>query len=226
MNWMSQQKWPWLVLALSLPVLLAVGCATSGAGSHAARPGDGLREYQKLVSGLRKAVAGCVQSTESLANATSKSAAAAHARFNESAQRLEVVSVSARARGDAMEKRGEAYFEEWAEEIAGSGDEASRRAAKVRFAELHQHFDGILKESRQVRQDFRRFLDGLRDARVKFGSGPVPAALEKWQPMLAQVVSDGRGAEVAMDQLLNTLKAAEIAVMSGPTPSAKSGGKE
>lgn len=111
MNWMLQQKWWWLVLGLSLPVLLVAGCVTTGAGSRAVRPGDGLREYQKLVSDLRKAVAGCVQSAENLANATRNNAAAAHARFNESAQRLEVVSVSARARVDAMEKRGKAYFE-------------------------------------------------------------------------------------------------------------------
>lgn len=99
-------------MALSLPLLLPVGCATTGAGSYAARPGDGLRDYRQLVSNLRKAVAGCVQSTESLSNAARKSAAAAHARFDKSAQRVEVVSVSARAHVDAIEKRGEAYFEE------------------------------------------------------------------------------------------------------------------
>jgi hypothetical protein len=225
MNWISQRKWPWLALALSLPVLILAGCATTGAGSRPARPGDGLREYQKLVSDLRKAVVDCVQSSEKLASAAGNKAAAAQARFNDSAQRLEVVSVSARAHADAMEKRGEAYFEEWAEEIAGSGDEAARRAAKVRFAELRQHFDGILKDSRQVRQSFRQFLDGLREARARFGSRSVPVATEKWQPTPAQIAADGRHAEVAMDHLLSTLKAAEIAVRSGPVPPAKPGGK-
>lgn len=90
---------------------------------------------------------------------------------------------------------------------------------------MRQHFDGILQDSRQVRQSFRPFLDGLREARVKLGTGPVPAALAQCQPTLAQLASDGRHAEAAMDQLWNTLKAAEIAIMSGPAPLAKPGGQ-
>ncbi len=203
----------------------ADGCATSGSATRAPRPGDGLREYQRLVQELGKDVTQTRQAAEALMAATPKKSDAAFARFQESLHRLEVFSFKARARADAMEKRGEAYFEEWAEEIAGSKDEAARRAARQRFAELHTHFETILSDGRLVRQEFRRFLDDGRRLRTKLGAKPAAESIAQANPTLAQIVTEGRQAETAMGQLLNSLKAAEGAVMSVPAPIAKSGGK-
>jgi len=216
---------PWFFLTLSVCVGFVAGCATSGTGSSAPRRGDGLREFQRLVLDLRKDATSTRQAVEALAAATQKNSAAAYARFDKSLQRLEVVSIKARARVEAMEKRGDAYFQEWAEEISGASDEASRRAAKERFAELHRHFEAILKDTGQVRQAFRPFLEGSRRLRTRLGPGPRFEAVEQAKPMCAEIVSDGGQAGEAMDQLLKTLKTAEAAVMAGPTPLPKPGGK-
>jgi hypothetical protein len=209
------------VAALALFVFLISGCATSESGSRPPRPGARLAEYRQLVVDLRKAALASRQSAEALTSAPESKSAAAHARFDEAVQRLEVVSMRVRARADAMEKRGEAYFDEWAEEIKSEAGDA----AKERFAELRQHFDEILKGSRQVRQAFRQFLDGLRGVTSSLGQHPVPAAIEKARPTLTKIVSDGKQAEETMDQLLNTLSAAQTAVMSGPMPPPKPEGK-
>jgi hypothetical protein len=126
---------------------------------------------------------------------------------------------------DAMEKRGEAYFEEWAEEMSGARDEASRRVARELFVELHQHFEAILKHTEQVRQAFRPFLEGSRQLRTALGQGPQFEVIKQARPRCAQIISDGQLAGKAMEQLLKTLKSAEAAVMAGLTPSAKPGGK-
>jgi hypothetical protein len=211
------------VLVVSL--LFPAGCATSESDARPPRPGDGLREYQRLVLDLRKDVTLTRQALEALAAAAQKNSAAAYARFDGSLQRLEVVSIKARARVEAMEKRGAAYFEEWEEEVSDSKDEASRRAAKERLAELHRHFEAILKDTGRVRQEFRPFLEGLRRLRTTLGPKPAFEAIAQAKPICTQVASDGQRAVAAMDQLLNTLKTAEAAVMSGPLPAAKPGGK-
>ena len=207
---------PWIALVVSL--LLSAGCATSGPDARAPRPGDGLREYHRLVADLRQDVKVTRQSVEALAVATQKNSAAACARFDKALHRTEVVSIKARARADAMEKRGEAYFEEWTAEISGAADEASRRAAKARFAELHQHFEAILRDAAQVRQAFRPFLEGARRLRTTLGPEPQFEAIVQAVPTCQRIVVDGQQAGVAMDQLLKTLKAAEVAVMAGPAP--------
>jgi hypothetical protein len=225
MNAVSHPKWPWLSVTLTWSLVLVVGCAAPGSGSHRPRRGEGVREFQRRVLDLRKAVEACVQSADGLTRATRLPPDARLKEFHDSAQRLEVASVSARARIEALEHRGEAYFEEWAEEIAGAGDEAARSAAKDRFTELHGHFDGILKESQHTRRSFREFLEGLRETRAKLGAKRPPTALENCRPALLQVAENGRRAGAAMDQLLDKLKAAEIAVMSGPAPLPKKGGR-
>jgi len=225
MNWLHQRGRSCLLMTLSFAALMAAGCATSGTGSRAARPGDGLREYQRLLLDLGQDVRLTRQAVEALAAATPQNSGARYGRFAESLQRLEVVSIKARARVDAMEKRSAAYFEEWAEEISGATDEAARRAAKERLAELHRHSEAILKDSGEVRQEFRRFLEGSRQLRTALGPGPRFEAIEQARPACAKIVADAQHVGAAMDQLLETLKTAEAAVMAGPTPSEKPRGK-
>ena len=225
MNCLHQMKLPGGWLALSFAALLAAGCATPGTVSNPARPGDGLRAYQRLVLDLRKDATLTRKAVEALGAATQQNSGTTYARFAVSLQRLEVISIKARARVEAMEKRGEAYFEEWTEEISGTAGEEARRAAKERFAELHRHFEAILNDTAQVRQKFRPYLERLRELRTKLGPKPMFAAIESGKPDYAQFASAGRQAEESMSQLLKTLKAAEAAVMAGPTPLPKPGGK-
>jgi len=207
------------LLMLSPALLLVAGCETSGSGSSAARPGDGIREYRRLATDLRKLVADCVASAEALTKSPEAKAAAAKARFDESVHRLEVASISARARVEAMEKRGEVYFEEWSEEINRSG-----ATDDTRLAELRRHFELILSDTRQVRQKYRPFIDGLRDVRAKLGQSPAPAAIPSVTPALSGITTEGLQVEAALDSLVQTLNAAEAAVMAGSKLSKSNGG--
>jgi len=179
-----------------------------------------------MVAELRRAVSTSRQSAQALEAAPQNNSVVAYEHFSETVQRLEAGSFKARARADAMEKRGEAYFEEWAEEISGSTEGASNETARERFAQLHQHFDKILDDSRQVRQAFRRFLDGLHGVNASLGEHPAPSAVEAAKPALNKVDSDGREVENSLQQLLATLDKAQNAMRSGALPGAKSGGKQ
>ena len=229
-----RSAWPWWLTALVITVVFATGCTTSKSSAVPTRPGDGLREYQRLVRDLRQDVRRTRQTVEALASVSQINSGAAYARlnpgtayarFDRALQRLEVDSIKARARVEAMEKRGEAYFEEWAEEISDTTNEAAQRVAQQRFAELHWHFEAILKDTEHVRQAFRPFLEGLRGSRTRLGQKPTYAAIETAKPDFVQLASAGRQAEESLDQLSATLNAAEAAVMSGPVSSAESRGK-
>ncbi len=214
--------WPWGLTALVVTVLLAADCTTSKSSAVTTRPGDGLREYQRLVRDLRQDVRRTRQTLEALVPVSQKNSGAAYARFDGSLHRLEVDSITARARVEAMEKRGHAYFQEWAEEISGPVNEAAHRVAQERFAELHGHFEAILKDTELVRQAFGPFLEGLRESRIKLGQKPTFAAIEMAKPDFAQLASAGRQAEESLDQLSKTLKAAVAEVMSEPLPPSQS----
>ena len=76
-----------------------------------------------------------------------------------------------------------------------------------------------------MRQKFRPFLEGARRLRTALGQEPQSEAIKQARPDCARIVADAQQVGTAMDQLLETLKTAEAAVMAGPTPSAKPGGK-
>jgi hypothetical protein len=216
-----RRAWPWWLTTLVVTVWFAAGCTTSKSSTVPARPGDGLREYQRLVRNLHQDVRRTSQPLTALAAASPKNPGAAYARFDGSLQRLEVDSITARARVDAMEKRGEAYFKEWAEEISGPASEATHRPAQERFAELHAHFEAILKDTGRVRQAFGPFLEGARGLRTKLGPKPTLGGIELARPDFAQLASAGRQAEESLDQLSKTLQAAAADVMSAPLPPAQ-----
>lgn len=204
---------PYIAAMAALICCLVAGCATSKSSSFAARPGAGLREYRQLVTDLRKATVASQQSVEQLAAVSQVKSNAAFGQFDESLHSLEVASIKARARADAMERRGRAYFDEWTEEIAEVQDAAARKVATGQFDNLQLHFESILADSRQVRQEFRKFLDGLRALR-----GSNPGGLDR-------IAADGLKAERAMDKLLSTLQSALAVVESGASRSPKTGGK-
>jgi len=221
----KRRSLPCGLASLAFVVLLAGGCSTSKPGSHPSRPGAGLTEYHMIVAELRKAVATSRQSAQVLAAAPQEEAVVAFQHFNDNVQRLEVGSIKARARADAMEKRGEAYFEEWAEEMSNSTDGSSDRTGKERFAEFRHYFDDILNNSKQVRQVFRPFLDGLRSVSASLGEHPDSSAVAAFRPSLEKVVSNGRLVEESLQQLLATLDKAQDAIRSGAVSPASSGGK-
>jgi hypothetical protein len=175
-----------------------------------------LREYRQVVCDIQKATVACRESLDGLrAHGTAKQSKSAAKEFEESLHELEVSSVMARAKADAMEKRGAAYFEEWE---AGLTNNPSDQSAQARLNELRGHFDSILQGSKQVRQSFREYLDGLRQLRVSLCGDAKKADLTPVQPAVTKSIGQGEKAEQAMDELLAKVDAALAAVMTGPAP--------
>ena len=198
-----------------LLTLMLAGCVSPKANG---RKGEGLNQYQQLVEGLRKATAASRHSLETLAASTEKSFPAERTKLLTSIERLEVTSIEARARAEAMEKRGEAYFQEWSEEVSKVQDEEAHHLAMARLDQLRQHYSAILEQSKQVRQEFRNYLDGLRRLRGALGREATLATFAKAEPAPGQVASNGLAAERAMDQLLATLQRAKAALRTIDKP--------
>jgi hypothetical protein len=201
------------------------GCATSKEAASGVRPGDGIREYRQLVLSLRRSVADTRQTVDAVAAASAKDSAAALSHLKATTQQLEIGSIKARARVEAIEKRGHAYFEEWTQEAATSGDAASQQAMRERVERLRPAFEAVLKESRETKQVFREFLDGLRKVRATLGPEPSPSATEAARSELTGVSAAAGRTEIAMDRLCQELNKAETAVMSAAMPLTKGAGQ-
>ena len=71
-----------------------------------------------------------------------------------------------RERAQAIQARGDAYFENWSENLAGMKDPQVRELAEHFHPQLQQSFLRIKLASQKTREAFRNFSQGLRKLRI------------------------------------------------------------
>jgi hypothetical protein len=156
------------ILALIALNFLFAGCAgPSGTGSQP-KPGSGIAEYRQITREAHRSVAATVDSLDVLGRPNVKNSKlhSELARFDGALHQLELTSVKTRARAEAIITRGQAYFDEWKEQLATSTNQATGRAEAEQYARLLEHFDRIREHSADVRVEFRPFMAKLREFRA------------------------------------------------------------
>jgi len=138
--------------------LLFAGCASDSNAPSMPRPGRGINEYREVTSEAYRAVAATVDSLQALAGNGNIET------FDRAFNQLELTSITARARAEAIIGRGQSYFDEWHEQLAGK---PSQPLAQANYNRLYSHFTIIRHRSSEVRDEFRPFMAGLRDFRAQ-----------------------------------------------------------
>ena len=163
-----------IVSSLALAWLVS-GCASPSGDSSAPKPGSGIAEYRVVTRGAHRAVADIVQSLEALAQPRGTTLAATQVasphpglrEFDRAFHQLELTSVKTRARAEAIIARGQSYFDEWREHLAGVTNQTTAPAESQQFSRLFEHFQRVRQRSGEVREEFRPFMAKLREFRAR-----------------------------------------------------------
>ena len=197
--------------------MIGVGCANNGSTP---RPGSRLAEYRKIIVEVQQAAAVNNHALTSVAHASDGEVARSVERFDRALEKFEVISIRARAKADAMEARGAAYFEEWQHKISASTNEVARGQEQARETELRQHFDRILAASRQARETFRSYLGGLRDLRTSIVKDPTLEKIRAAEGKITGIRDGASRLDRAFATLLREVDSAAAVVRDGrPLPS-------
>jgi hypothetical protein len=199
-----------------LVVLLAAGlfsggCAAPSGSSIAPKPGKGIAEYRQIVREAHQAVAATVKSIEGFTPLPTQTSVppGALARFDKSFAQLELTSVKARARAEAVIARGQAYFDEWKENLFSITNRAAAKAEAERFDRLFEHFGRVRQRSGEVREEFRPYMAKLREFRARLDRTPAPADGERSQKELDGLVRSGRRVLQTLESVSAALDEAE-----------------
>ena len=179
------------LLALSL---LLTGCAAPSGTSSQPKPGSGLAEYRKVTREAHRSVAATLESLEALArpNTGNSKPHPGLARFDRVFHDLELTSAKSRARAEAILARGQAYFDEWKENLSATAHQAAARAETERYARLREHFDRVRERSGEVRTEFRPFMMTLREFRATLDKSPNSLASESSRSSIDALTVSGR----------------------------------
>lgn len=126
---------------------------------------------------------------------------------------LEVSSVTTRTRAEAIIARGQAYFDEWKEHLAGVTNQAAARAGEESYVRMHEHFERVRGCSMELRGEFRPFMTKLREFRARLDQ-PASAGRELSRPELEQLASDGRRVLARLDAVSSALDEAQTALQA------------
>jgi hypothetical protein len=162
-----------LLLAICLGLLSA--CVTEKAP---AGPGSlsGVREYKEITAQSRTAVLTVLRSLDQMAAEPWPCPPKVAAAFSEELSRLEVGSIRVRARVQAIQARGDAYFADWSQAIAQIKDARVRDLAERCHPELQESYARIKSASQEAREVFRLFLGNLRALRIQLENGSTGGA--------------------------------------------------
>ena len=202
MRWLIQKTRVFKAgLLTALTCFSLMGCAGSGDRDPRPVPGNGIAEYRQITEEAYRAVAATVGSLEGIAGQPKRSMT----EFDRALHDLEVSSVKARARAEAIIARGENYFDEWKEQLAGAAP--SERAD---YERLYHHFTLIRERSSEVRNEFRPFMASLRSFRAPLDQPAAPDVKEALAPdEIKSVTASGRRVLAALESVSTALNTAE-----------------
>ncbi|HYV28907.1 MAG TPA: hypothetical protein VFA77_15335 [Candidatus Eisenbacteria bacterium] len=104
---------------LSLAALmLGFGCTSRQQVTEKIRPGSRIPEYRQVTVGAEKAVEAVLASLATVGAQSSQCPPEVLTNFSAQVRRLQVESVQVRARTEAMQARGDEYFNHWHRTLA------------------------------------------------------------------------------------------------------------
>jgi hypothetical protein len=179
------------VMALSAAVLLTFGCASHQPGSTNPKPGSGIVEYRKVATDAEKSLGRALASLATVCAHSNQCSPKVFAAFSDEFQRLEVESVKIRERSQAMQTRGDAYFETWQEHMERIKDPQLRARIESQRPAFQEHFLKIKALSQEAREEFHSFLSGLRQVRNSLEKDPASLGTQSMQQTLAGTREQG-----------------------------------
>jgi hypothetical protein len=150
------------LVTLTVVGLALGGCATPEASGSSPKPGEGIARYRQLVRESGMAIAAMGSALDRVGAQTNRCPAGLVKAFSREVQRLQAESIRVRSRSQAIQARGDAYFQNWQENLASVKDPQVRALADERRPQLQDCFARIKMGSQKAGEAFRPFLAGLR----------------------------------------------------------------
>lgn len=204
---------PGAAFALLVLGLFGGGCASPTDDLNQPPSGRGIAEYREVTHDAHQAVAAVLRSLEALAAPSSKAfpAHAALPGFDRALHQLELTSIRARARAEALIARGQSYFDEWKENLNATNPSPAPQGSPETYERLLQQFNRVQKHSGEVREQFRPFMGRLREFRARLDrpSSSGGWTEEAFRKELETVTAGGRQVLSTLDALRQALDQAE-----------------
>jgi hypothetical protein len=211
--------WPAAALFTAALAVLA-GCANKSPNYSGSAPKEDLAEYRQIASEAQKLVEATLVSLDRTVAQTPCPPRVFKA-FSKDVQRLEVDSFKIRARARAIRARGDAYFEQWHEQLRSVKDPVARELAEQHHDRLQERFAQIRLDSQQTHEAFQPFMAGLRRLRNGLENDPAIAGTDSIKELIRRTRDNGQKVQVGLAAIQGELDS--VAALLKPDNTARKG---
>jgi hypothetical protein len=152
----------------------------------------GVMAYQESVAQAKAEVANALASLDKVNAQAAAAPAGVVEDFSAEVGRLEVNSTQIRARVQAIQARGDAYFNDWSNSISKIKNSRVRELAELHHADLEQSFLRIKAGSQRAGAAFKPFLAGMRTLRVRLELQPSVITEAPVRNLISVTFAQGR----------------------------------
>lgn len=178
------------------------GCASSK--SHTVPPDD-LADFQKVAVQARAAFEKASFSLDQVAASGKSCPPPVVASYKKAVADLEVISVQARAKSQAVIARGDAYFEDWEDHVEKVQSLRAQALMEERRPQLQETFNRLKDACAQTHGVFQPFLTGLREVRTVLENNPDSISTEPNQNLIHNTQLHGRDVALCVDAVRKNL---------------------
>ena len=132
--------------------------------------------------------------------------------FKKAVANLESTAKDIRSRGESMQARGAAYFEDWEKELAGVSNPEIRKLAEERKMKLQQAFAEIRTHSEPLKVQFSPWMSDLKDLVTYLGNDLTIAGVDAAKGLFKKTTAEGLEVQKSMDSLVHELTSIAAAI--------------
>ncbi len=148
---------------------------------------------------------GALKSLATVSTQSNRCAPSVLAAFSAKMQQLQVDSLQLRARAQAMQARGDAYFENWHEHLAKVKDTKLRAYADAQRPAFEQRFGRIKALSQEGREALDPFQASIRKVRNALEADPASITAVSTQDWLATAKEKGEHVDRCLGAIIDEL---------------------
>jgi Protein of unknown function (DUF2959) len=190
---------------------LMTGCGSTSGYKQADKTGAGIAEFRDEIINGKKCIDATMKSLDSIAASATTDPRKAFEQYSKSVANLESSAAKIKKRAQDMRQQGQAYFQQWQQEITQVSNPEIRKLAEERKAKLQETFDSIRKYTEPLKAQFDPWMADLKDLQKYLGNDLTIAGVDAAKGLFAKTRADGAEVQKSMDGVvaeLNTISAA------------------
>ena len=180
------------VAVVFIGLSLVTSCSTSKPTTAPPKPGSGIAEYKEMTAESTAAVQSTLRLLDKITTQSNSCPRKLVDAFVTQVQKMQVASIRIRARSQAIQTRGDAFFQHWHESLSRIDDPQFRDRAQRFKPELERSFTGIKLASKQAREAFKNFSSGLLSLQYGLESDPTKVQLTQTHELIQATRNHGQ----------------------------------